>query len=92
MATEPTIFLVIEDEPTRNALGKLLKPMKFRCETFASGLEFLDSWYGASPGCLITELRMMSITGLQLLRRLVSNGSVLPVIVVTADAKVPMAV
>ncbi len=88
MFSEPTVFVVDEDTSARSAVCGVARTLNLACKTFASGLEFLDAYDPATPGCLVTETRMMGISGLQLQRRLLSEGATLPIIFLTAHADV----
>ncbi|AWK88179.1 response regulator transcription factor [Azospirillum thermophilum] len=91
-AAPPTVFIVDDDDAVRDSLAVLLESEGLRTECFSSPVEFLDSGAAARPGCLLTDVRMPEMTGLDLQERLVSEGRCLPVIVITGHADVPLAV
>ena len=78
------ISIVDDDEPVRKATARLVMSAGFRAETFASGEEFLNSCLNRFPSCLIVDMRMPGISGLQLYRRLVASGTPIPTIIITA--------
>jgi len=92
MHIEPTVFVVDEDPPTRNALQSLAAMMNLRCVVFGSGEEFLERFDRFQCGCVVTELKVRGVNGLQLQQRLVAGGVTLPVIFLTSHATVPIAV
>lgn len=90
--SKATVFLVDDDEPVRRAIGLLLKSAGLACETFSSGDDFLASFDPSRPGCLLTDMRMPGISGLDLQGRLKDAGHDLPVIIITGHGDVPVAV
>lgn len=78
-----TIAIVDDDDAMREALSELLQLFGFRCHAFDRAETFLLAHGSGSFDCLITDIRMPGIGGLELLRRLKSAGSTMPVIVVT---------
>jgi FixJ family two-component response regulator len=88
---EATVFIVDDDPAARRLIAALVRAKQVRAETYASAEEFLGA-YDGSPGCLVTDLRMKGMTGLELQQLLKTKGIKLPVIVVTAFADVPTAV
>lgn len=89
---QPTVFLVDDDEPVRQAVSLLLRSAGLPCETFASGDEFLAAFDPARPGCLVVDMRMPGMSGLDLQARLQEAGHAIPVIVITGHGDVPAAV
>lgn len=92
MQSEPTVFVVDDDEAVRDALRSLLDSVHLPVATFASAQEFLDSYDPARGGCLVVDLRMPGMSGLELQERLVARGYTLPVIIITGHAEVATAV
>ncbi len=88
----PTVFLVDEDEATQRVLAELAASMQYGFQGFSSGQEFLDALDPDQPGCLIVEVRLRGISGLQLQRSLAAKELALPVLFLTAHADVPTAV
>jgi two-component system, LuxR family, response regulator FixJ len=80
----PYIHIVDDDPSVRKALARLLASHGLPVETYGSGEEFLAKYVMGSPGCIITDVRMPGLSGVELLRKLTSFGSTLPVIVLTA--------
>jgi FixJ family two-component response regulator len=86
------VFVVDDDAGIRSALRRLLKLHGFAYELYASGSEFLDRADLQRTGCLLLDLRMPGMDGLQVQTRLNQRGIPLPVIFLTGTADVPMAV
>ena len=80
----PVVCVVDDDESLRRSVRNLLSSVGFQVETFASAEEFLESTHRASTGCLVLDLRMAGMNGLDLLRHLAAMGSRIPVIILTA--------
>ncbi len=92
MADPVTIFVVDDDEDVRSSLQALLEAEGFAAESFESASAFLASDAAARPGCLIADIRMPDMDGLELQEELVRRKIGLPVIVVTGHGDVPLAV
>lgn len=93
MADEPsTVFLVDDDDAVTDSIRLLLRSVGLHSEAFSSAKEFLDAYDPDKPGCLILDVRMPGLSGLDLQARLEEMGSPLPIIFVTAHGDVPMAV
>jgi FixJ family two-component response regulator len=80
----PVVSVVDDDASLRRSLRNLLLSAGFRVDTFASAEEFLRSAEPESTGCLVLDLRMTGMSGLDLLRHLAAAGSRVPVVVLTA--------
>ena len=78
------IAIVDDDEPLREALGSVLKAAGFSIDTFASAEEFLDSPNRKKMACLILDVRLPGMSGIELQRRLFETGDTIPIIFVTA--------
>jgi len=78
------VCVVDDDESLRRSVRNLLSSVGFRVETFASAEEFLESTHRANAGCLVLDLRMTGMNGLDLLGHLAAMGSRIPVIILTA--------
>ncbi len=87
-----TVFIVDDDEPVRDALRLLMKSVGHEAETFASGDEFLTSCSQEISGCLILDIRMPGMSGLELQEQLHKRGVNIPIIFITGHGDVPMAV
>lgn len=92
MATDPTIFVVDDDEGVRRALEMLLSAADFRVEAYASAEEFLAAGCASRSGCLVADLNMPGISGQELLERLVEAEADISVLVLTGYGDVPSAV
>lgn len=88
----PTIFVVDDDEGVRNALRFLLKQLGLATVTLASASEFLKTYKPEQPGCLVLDVRMPGMSGLELQQELNLRGAMIPVIFITGHGDVPMAV
>ena len=84
MPQKPLIACVDDDESARDALEGFLKAFGFNSEVFASAEEFLQSGRLENTSCLITDVHLHGMSGLQLQSRLAASGSRIPVIVITA--------
>ena len=84
MSDEPTVFIVDDDEGARNSVRALVRSMGVNVETFSSAESFLEALNPASPGCLVTDVRMLGMSGIELQEKMVSEGVKLPVIIITA--------
>jgi FixJ family two-component response regulator len=78
------ISVVDDDASLRRSLRNLLTSVGFRVETFASAEEFLTSAHRQNTGCLVLDLRMAGMNGLELLRYLATSASGTPVVILTA--------
>ena len=87
-----TIFVVDDDHAVRESLRWLLESVNLPVVTFASAQEFLDSYRTEQGGCLILDVRMPGMSGLELQKKLTDYECGLPVIIITGHGDVPMAV
>jgi len=87
-----TVFVVDDDEAARDSLLVLLGSEGLPVQGFASAKDFLDSFDPEAPGCVITDLQMPGMDGLQLMGELTQIGCILPVVVITGHADVSLAV
>jgi FixJ family two-component response regulator len=78
------IAIVDDDEPLREALSSVMKAAGFSTETFASAEEYLDAGARQSTACLILDVRLPGMSGIELQRRLADGNSEVPIIFVTA--------
>jgi two-component system response regulator FixJ len=78
------VSIVDDDASLRRSVRNLLASVGFRVETFASAEEFLRSVHREETGCLVLDLRMPGMTGLDLLRHLAAEGARIPVVILTA--------
>lgn len=92
MPSKPTVFVVDDDPGVLDSIRLLMHSIGLHAETFSSAPEFLEAYDPGRPGCLVLDVRMPAMSGLELQERLDSVGSTLPIIFVTAHGDVPMAV
>jgi two-component system response regulator FixJ len=93
MQPQPTtVFVVDDDEGVRNSLRFLLKSVGLATRTLASASEFLEVYKPSQPGCLVLDVRMPGMSGLELQQQLNLRGAVIPVIFITGHGDIPMAV
>ena len=92
MNTLPTIFVAEPDAATCESIRKVAGVLELRCEAYATGQEFLDAFDTHRPGCLVLEIRIPGVNGLQIQQTLVEMGATLPMIFLTASASVSIAV
>jgi FixJ family two-component response regulator len=88
----PTIFVVDDDAAVRDALKLLLRSVGHAVETFGSAQEFLDAYGEDRAGCLVLDIRMPGMSGLELQQKLNEKHSIQPNIFITGHGDVPMAV
>jgi FixJ family two-component response regulator len=88
----PVVFVVDDDEAVRSSLRLLLKSVGLVPNALGSAREFLDKYDPAQPGCLVLDVRMPEMSGLELQEQLNRMGAVIPVIFITGHGDVPMAV
>ncbi|HYI88074.1 MAG TPA: response regulator [Burkholderiales bacterium] len=80
----PSIAIVDDEEGIRKALGRLLRASGLEAESYANGQEFLDAAVARRPDCVVLDLHMPGMSGLQVLRKLKAAGQLLSVVVITA--------
>lgn len=89
---ESTVFIVDDDEAMRDALHTLMKSVGMTTSLHASADDFLASYPPGRPGCLVLDVRMPGMSGLELQEVLAERGIDLPVIMITGHGDIPMAV
>ena len=93
MTHKKAVVYVVDDDPSvRKALERLLRSADYDAKTFASASEFLDFTYPDTPGCLILDIKMPDLSGLELQDRLSEKGIFLPIIFITGHGTVPASV
>ncbi|HXY89502.1 MAG TPA: response regulator FixJ [Xanthobacteraceae bacterium] len=92
MSTDRVVHVIDDDEAVRDSLRFLLKAAKIDAETYESAPAFLAALPGLKGGCILTDVRMPQLSGIELLRRLKSMSVDLPVIVMTGHGDVSVAV
>jgi len=88
----PTVFIVDDDEAVRSSLRLLIKSVGLIPSALGSAREFLEKYDPTQPGCLVLDVRMPEMSGLELQEQLNRQGAVIPVIFITGHGDVPMAV
>lgn len=86
MNSQPTVFVVDDDAGVRGKICTLLTTADLRAEPFETAEEFIDSYREDGPACLILDVNLPGMTGLQLLRWMRALGSKLPIIVMNSEA------
>jgi FixJ family two-component response regulator len=89
---EPVVFVVDDDEAVRRFLSGLIESIELRMEAYASAQDFLAAYQPGRPGCLVLDVRMPGMSGLELQRELADRAIDLPVIVLTGHGNVQVAV
>ncbi len=92
MSQDKNVYVVDDDPAMRDSLDFLLGSAGFNVRVFDSAQAFLDELAKLEPGCVVTDVRMPGINGMELLRRVNSGARKLPVIVMTGHGDVPLAV
>jgi two-component system response regulator FixJ len=92
MQHEPTVILVDDDQSVRDALKWLIESMDLRVDAYCSAKDFLESFDPATSGCLVLDVRMPGMSGLELQENLSAHKCGLPVIIITGHADVAMCV
>jgi FixJ family two-component response regulator len=91
-AAVPTVFIIDDDRGMRQAIHDLVESVGMRAESFATGEEFLGTRHTGRPSCLVLDVRLPQMSGLDFQRRLAEAGMQIPVIFVTAHGDIPMSV
>lgn len=92
MTLDSTVYIVDDDPAVRRSLQWLIESIGLNVRSFDGARGFLDAGEPERPGCLILDVRMPEMSGLELQDELISRGTDIPIIIVTAHADVPMAV
>ena len=92
MDANATVFVVDDDAATRDSLNDLIRSVGLRVELYASAQDFLRSERPDVPGCLVLDVRMPGLSGLDLQRRLTEAGVSMPIIFISGHGDVPMTV
>jgi FixJ family two-component response regulator len=91
-AAVPTVFIIDDDRGMRQAIHDLVESVGLRAESFATGEEFLGTRHTGRPSCLVLDVRLPQMSGLDFQRRLAEAGMQIPIIFVTAHGDIPMSV
>jgi two-component system response regulator FixJ len=92
MSAEAVVHVIDDDDAVRDSLAFLLTSSGIRAETHNSAAAFLEHLSGADIGCIVTDIRMPDISGIDLLKKVKETNPALPVIVITGHGDVPLAV
>lgn len=92
MASEPIIHVIDDDAPLREAVESLLESVGLQARTYGSAAEFIDDAKWSGPGCVLLDVRMPGVSGLEFQSRMTSLGVLLPVILMTGHGDIPMSV
>jgi FixJ family two-component response regulator len=90
--TEPVVFVVDDDASVRESLAELLASVGLRVEAFGSAAQFLQSKIADGPGCLVLDVRLPGLSGLDFQAELARSKVLLPVIFITGHGDIPMSV
>lgn len=90
--TPDVVYIVDDDQDSREAVESLIGEMKVKYKSYESAEDFLDDYDGHRPGCLVTDVRMLRMSGLELQEELNRRGITLAVVVMTAYAETPVVV
>jgi len=91
-AAVPTVFVIDDDGGMRQAIQDLVESVGLRAEAFATGEEFLKRPRTADPGCLVLDVRLPQMSGLEFQQKLAELGVRVPIIFITAHGDIPMSV
>ena len=90
--SDAVVFVIDDDELVRDSLEHLIKSVGQKAETFSSARAFLDAELPNKPSCIVLDIRMPGLSGLDLQDELAKNGSSIPIIFITGHGTVPMSV
>jgi FixJ family two-component response regulator len=88
----PTVFVVDDDDDVRVSIAELLRSVGLRAETFATAREFLGRERGDGPSCLVLDLQLPGMDGLDVQRELARSGDSMPIIFLTGHGDIPTTV
>jgi FixJ family two-component response regulator len=91
-AAVPTVFIIDDDRGMRQSIQDLVESVGLRAESFATGEEFLKRKRTNDPSCLVLDVRLPQMSGLDFQRQLAETGMQIPIVFVTAHGDVPMSV
>jgi FixJ family two-component response regulator len=91
-SSEATVFIVDDDEAVRDSLGLLLRSVGYRARCYAGAKDFLKAFDPRDYGCLVLDIRMPGMTGLELQKHLQEIGCNIPIVFITGHGDIPMAV
>jgi FixJ family two-component response regulator len=88
----PTVFIIDDDRGMRQAIQDLVESVGLRAEAFATGQDFLKKQLTGGPSCLVLDVRLPQLSGLDFQRQLAESGVQIPIIFITAHGDIPMSV
>jgi FixJ family two-component response regulator len=88
----PTVFIIDDDRGVRQAVHDLVESVGLHAESFATGQEFLNKRRTSDPSCLVLDVRLPQMSGLDFQRKLADFGMQIPIIFITAHGDIPMSV
>ncbi len=91
-SSEAIVFVVDDDSSVRSALKRLIKSVGHKVTTFSSAREFLDHDHSDIPGCLVLDIRMPGLSGLELQEEMAVQGFIMPIIFITGHGNIPASV
>jgi FixJ family two-component response regulator len=91
-AVVPTVFVIDDDRGMRKAIQDLVESVGLRAESFATGQEFLSTRRTSGPSCLVLDVRLPQISGLDFQSQLAETGVQIPIIFITGHGDIPMSV
>jgi FixJ family two-component response regulator len=91
-AVVPTVFIIDDDRGMRQAIQDLVESVGLRSEAFATGQDFLRKQLDGNPSCLVLDVRLPQLSGLDFQRQLAEAGVQIPIIFITAHGDIPMSV
>jgi FixJ family two-component response regulator len=91
-AIVPTVFIIDDDRGMRQAIQDLVESVGLRAEAFATGQDFLRKQVTSGPSCLVLDVRLPQLSGLDFQRQLADTGVQIPIIFITAHGDIPMSV
>jgi two-component system response regulator FixJ len=92
MPTRGKVYVIDDDDAMRDSLNFLLDSAGFNVTLFESALKFLDALQGLAFGCVVSDVRMPGLDGIELLKRMKADHSPLPIVIMTGHGDIPLAV
>ncbi len=89
---EPVVFIIDDDSSVREALADLLRSINLNVQTYLSAQEFLQRQHRDSPGCIVLDVRLPGMSGLEFQHALIKLGVDLPIIFISGYGDIPMSV
>ena len=92
MNQTPTVSIVDDDQQVRESLAALIQSLNIETACYASGREFLEKFSPERPGCVVLDLRMPDLSGLDVIQELAARGTEVPVVMISGHGDIPAAV